>query len=133
MSDCSKTEEYISESKRMCEYYSDNNTGECCGSCPFYPDFCLTTPNINPENAEEAIRRVQKWSDEHPAPKPKTYADDFFEKFPNATRKHNNIPFGCRGNVYGFACKYYDHEKKFDQSFCEKCWLEPYEEQEENK
>ena len=126
MADCSKTEVYISESKRMCDYYSDNNFGSCCEDCPFYPSFCLTTPSMKPEHAKEAINIVQKWSDEHPEPKPKTYADMFFEKFPKQTLEYTNPDWKrriCRVELFGGMCKH---------GCCEKCWDEQYPKQEEN-
>lgn len=130
MADCSKTEVYISESKRMCDYYSDNNFGSCYEDCPFYPSFCLTTPSMKPEHAKEAINRVQKWSDEHPAPKTKTYADDFFEKFPKAPKEDGGIPMFCRASVYGDGSCDERYTGLGYENECIPCWNELYEESE---
>ena len=45
----------------------------------------------------------------------KTYAMDFFEKFPNAKKSESDIPTVCRANIYrdGLEC----HENG-----CKECW-----------
>ena len=45
----------------------------------------------------------------------KTYAMDFFEKFPNAMKSSNGQPLYCRANIYGdeFECP---------EGGCKKCW-----------
>ena len=59
-------------------------------------------------------------------PKPKTYADDFFEKFPNAPKDENGLPKPYLCDVYAskgfecFGCTIEDGRK---------CWLEQYPEQ----
>ena len=61
----------IKDLKRMCKEQFK------CGVCPFIDLDCCDL-NHFPDNADEI---VDKWVQEHPA---KTYAMDFFEKFPNA-------------------------------------------------
>ena len=68
-------------------------------------------------DAKEAIEIVQKWSDSHPIPKPKTYAEDFFEKFPNAP-KCCGTPSACRDCIYGSG-------KVCGPGLCKDCWNEP--------
>lgn len=51
--------------------------------------------------------------DEHPQ---KTYAQDFFEKFPNAP-KYGGRPGGCRTHIYG-------GELVCNVGGCKKCWNE---------
>lgn len=46
---------------------------------------------------DEAIAIVQKWSDEHP---PKTYRDDFFEKFPGAVKDKDGYPLFAPDYIY---------------------------------
>lgn len=50
----------------------------------------------------------------------KTYAQDFFEKFPNAEEEDVGIPSPCRGAIYGFrefsCCDKYVN--------CTDCWRE---------
>ena len=114
--DCSKTMNFFKEVKRMCKT-------EQCMSCPFvlgsgckisYFFLPTTAPTID---LPTMISMVQKWSDEHPL---KTYADVFFEKFPNADRGADQIPFICRRSIYGGEC---DKGKQ-----CSDCWNEPMEE-----
>lgn len=63
----------LKDLKRMCEMYT------LCDDCPLSSDeVCM--PDSLPDNADEI---VDKWVLEHPV---KTYAMDFFEKFPNATK-----------------------------------------------
>lgn len=61
------------------------------------------------------ISMVQKWSDEHPL---KTYAQDFFEKFPNALKDHEGVPNACLVDIYGSS---------FDECYgcCIDCWNKP--------
>lgn len=118
MADCGKTVDFLKERKRLCDSYK-------CKMCPvrqFFkiPDVC---PLFEDDLCEEKlIDFVQQWSDEHPEPKPKTYADDFFEKFPKASRYTRNgitVPTVQRCFVYEIECERGD---------CAKCWNEPYKE-----
>lgn len=93
----------IKDLKRMCE------TQECCtADCPLCREnSCL--PESLPDNADEII---DKWAQEHPV---KTYAMDFFEKFPNAPRSSDGIPQTCWGHVYGDG-------KYCSSNDCTECW-----------
>ena len=121
MADCMTTVEFLSEWQRMCD------TVKICMRCDIPVDSITGASCIQfvRKNRETAIRIVQKWSDEHPLPKPKTYADVFFEKFPNALKDVSGDPLGvCRYAVFDHSgCEY----KKPD---CMMCWNEPYPEQE---
>lgn len=78
----------IKDLKRMCESY-----GASCKGCPFYEiDACAA--HSLPDNADEI---VDDWVKEHPA---KTYAMDFFEKFPNAPKRTDGEPKTCIKNIY---------------------------------
>lgn len=90
-----------------------------CKNCPLCEDtekeICkigFISPCAWSNEIEEII---DKWVAEHPA---KTYADDFFEKFPNAPKDDLGNPKCCLGSVYPEfdmnTCQYYDS--------CEKCW-----------
>lgn len=76
----------------------------------------LTYSKICAEDVKTAIETVQKWSDEHPK---KTYAQDFFEKFPKAQSDSDGAPHTCRKTIYGGKCP---------GAGCGECWNEPMEE-----
>ena len=62
----------IKDLKRMCRLMDD------CYTCPLHDSRTVCgMPEKYPDNADEI---VDKWVEEHPV---KTYAMDFFEKFPN--------------------------------------------------
>ena len=71
------------------------------------------------KNAKKAIKIVQKWSDEHSR---KTYAQDFFEKFPDAQSNSDGSPIICKEIIYGGFNNYICTES------CYECWNEPMEE-----
>lgn len=127
MADCSKTVDFYNECDRMCDSFTN------CKGCPFeIPDGAC---NIE-QDIEYSIEIIQQWSDSHPEPKPKTYADDFFERFPNASKCYfnekdyvngNGFPEVKRCNVYGVGihgCK----EGRCTRETQMKCWNEPYKE-----
>lgn len=98
----------IKDLKRMCKSYDD------CVDCPMSDernDCKMRVPCDIPDNADEI---VDKWVAEHPA---KTYAQDFFEKFPNARKVDNGRPCSCRKNIYG-------DEQDCGQVGCYDCWNE---------
>lgn len=120
MADCSKTEVFLKELHRMCDSIvcSECEYGKSTESC------CA----LIMDNIDDSMLIVQKWSDEHPAPKPKTYAEVFLEKFPNALQSMCGLPTTCRKNVFGTG--YYGCElQHYD---CTVCWNEPYKEEGEN-
>lgn len=57
----------------------------------------------------------------------KTYADDFFEKFPNAQKEAGGEPRSCRNFVYGTEYAYC----KVSSECCHNCWNEPFPEKED--
>lgn len=131
IADCSKTEVFLAEWERMC----DNTDCECCAAMGLTKRCGVISCNFAiMRNKEDAIKIVQKWSYEHPAPKQKTYADDFFEKYPNAKRHENGRPLAYRCDVYGCECNYkkapevlyWRGKKGIDD--CLMCWNEPYKE-----
>ena len=99
---------------RLCK--SNQNGGFCNHTCPIFCGieeaegdscFCYIT-----HYTEEAEKIIDKWASEHPV---KTYADDFFKKFPKAGKFDDGTPYDiCVNSVYGtdFPC---------DES-CKDCW-----------
>lgn len=118
MIDCSKTENYLKEKVRMTKF-EDGSCGIKCADCPLSSSnnekelFCDNFQLLYPK---EAIAIVQKWSDEHTI---KTYKDDFFEKYPNATKCLDGVPNFCRDNLYGLNTRCSDKT-------CFECWNEPF-------
>ena len=117
--DCSKTKVFLAEWERMCDSTFLNN----CTLCQLYGrkgDGCSIYVRHYPE---EAIKIVQKWSDEHPI---KTRLSLLKEQYPNIVLNPNyGIPYDvCAGILYGFEnC---DGEGNYD---CEKCWNMPIKEE----
>ena len=93
----------IDDLKRMCK------TMSTCIDCPLHTGGISCMPITLPNNIDEI---VDKWVTEHPV---KTYAMDFFEKFPNALRGRNGDPQICRNYVYG------DGNFCFSKN-CAECW-----------
>lgn len=76
----------LKDLKRMCNTYTH------CSDCPLWT---ACPPEKFPDNVDEI---VDKWVSEHPV---KTYAMDFFEKFPNAPKSCNRTPEVCWALVHG--------------------------------
>lgn len=94
----------IKDLKRMCGSYGE------CNTCPLcIEDVTRCKASNLPNNVEEI---VDKWVAEHPV---KTYAMDFFEKFPNAPRESNGTPKICWKYVYGDG-------KYCSSDACTECW-----------
>lgn len=135
MADCSKTVDFIKARERMCDFYD----GWTCDGCPLNANNNGAGTHCGDfvaENTEKAVELVQKWSDEHQEPKPKTYADDFFEKFPKASKSYLTqkdyesgiaFPTAKRFHIYGIGsgcCMEEDCTRERQA----RCWSKPYEE-----
>ena len=120
--DCSKTIDFFAEAKRLC----DSRTGCTADAankeqCPMFGVCDRLLTEICVEDAIKAIEILQKWSDEHPK---KTYAQDFFEKFPKAQSNSDGTPFVCRKRIYG-GIHSATSEGCDDTRACYRCWSEP--------
>lgn len=114
--DCNKTIDFFPELKRLC------NSRTICKAdaankeqCPMFEICKHSFTKICAEDAIKAIGNLQKWSNEHPN---KTYAQDFFEKFPDAPKNEfkGRCPLACRRGIYGGECP---------SAGCVECWNEP--------
>jgi hypothetical protein len=111
--------EYLKEKARMTD-----DCNAACWECPFSEkNNCkkINCAEFQGQFPVEAVTIVEKWSREHPA---KTFADVFFEKFPNAQRTMSNVPpFGiCPDKIFKI-------EKVCNSSIsCTDCWNREYEE-----
>ena len=112
--------EYMAIKRRMVKMQKGGKCAPPCEACPLeYMNngvglACYQLETMRPE---KAIEIVKQWAKEHPA---KTYAQDFFEKLPNARKDNNGIPTACRKFVYGTKCENIGN--------CAVCWNEPMEE-----
>ena len=91
--------EYLKAKNRM-----TNNCDMNCEDCPLFSlnnGRGIPCREMEIKFPENDVRIVEKWAKEHPL---KTYAQDFFEKFPNALKDHNGIPTSCKRNIYGGIC-----------------------------
>ena len=119
MIDCSKTENYFAEKRRM--------TKRCelgCSNCPLNKDKILSCIAFQMLYPEQAISIVQKWSDEHP---PKTFLSEFLKNYPNAPLNGNKIPAG----ICPFHLGVMDRNECNDYKRCVECWNQPVEKDEE--
>ena len=100
----------IKDLKRLCKSFED-----ICDGCPLHNEIdnvCLMlTLERLPNNVDEI---VDKWVEEHPV---KTYAMDFFEKFPNAPKDRNGAPIACWKHVYG-------NGNDCGSGGCTECWTQ---------
>lgn len=97
---------YLREKNRM--------TNKCqieCRNCPLSSKNSIVVgcSTLEHEFPEDCVQIVEKWAKEHPL---KTYAQDFFEKFPNAPRDRKGLPILCKKKIYGGECS----------SKCTNCW-----------
>lgn len=101
---------------RMCSSYPD------CEGCPLeYTSLCRSIGSIGAttiDKINEINSAVVDWCEKH---KQKTYADDFFEKFPRARKASAScIPIMCMHHVYP------DSITKFGaycpDGGCKECW-----------
>lgn len=97
----------IKDLKRMCLSIKFG-----CATCPLGMFAGPCYPDFYPDNIDEI---VDDWVEKHPV---KTYAMDFFEKFPNAQRKATTgIPISCIRVIYS---EFYD--KDCPVGGCSECW-----------
>lgn len=118
---CSKTIDFFSELKRVCDSRAECTAGAADKEqCPLFA-FCRRT--LATQRAEEIIRAIeslQKWSNEHSR---KTYAQDFFEKLPKAKMTKEGVPKTCRVCCYGGRCQYFAVTGVVTE-LCKDCWNE---------
>lgn len=119
--DCNKTINFLHELKRLCDSRAACNAVQTNEEqCPL-SDVCVWRLGIVcNEDVKRAIEILQKWSNEHPK---KTYAQDFLEKFPEAQRNWDGVPFVCRKRIYG-GIHSTTLEGCDDTKACYRCWNE---------
>lgn len=126
MIDCSKTENYFAEKRRLTKRRKIyGNAYMCkidCANCPLNSSnngtngmtSCSDFETFYPE---KAIAIVQKWSDEHPQ---RTYLSELLRTFPNAE-------LNCNGTPKRIHCPHHLGLKDIDNcdEGCVECWNQP--------
>lgn len=117
--DCSKTIDFFVETHRLCASRRDCKLS-IVDKCPLY-EFCKKgVLTLSRKDIEYAIETLHKWSRENPR---KTYAQDFFEKFPKAQSYSDGSPVICRKIIYGEIRPPF--ENCYYTGACYRCWNEP--------
>lgn len=132
MIDCSKTENYFAEKRRMTERAKNGLCKLGCSNCPLCSinnnkgQSCTAFEMLYPE---KAIVIIQKWSDANPQ---RTYLTDLLEKYPNIPLDNNGKPsYVCPhdlGLMSAENCKLglmSVEDCKKDSNKCVECWNQP--------
>lgn len=100
----------IKDLKRMCEMQ------KFCADCPLSGEDASCMPDLFPDNANEI---VDKWVQEHPV---KTYADDFFEKFPDVQPVVHAEWICLEAEIGLYSCSKCEHNiLRATSNFCPNC------------
>ena len=76
--------------------------------------------------ADAYVELIEQWAKEHSERKRKTYAEDFFEKYPKCSKYPSGHPLGvCRKIVYG------QDIEAICKGECYDCWNEQMEDEDE--
>lgn len=116
MIDCSKTENYFAEKRRMTKRAENGLCKLGCSNCPLCSvnnNKGLSCTGFEMYHPEKAIEAVQRWSDEHPQ---RTYLSEFLKNYPNAPLDDDGSPKGVCPHTLGLA----DIDDCDDN--CIKCW-----------
>ena len=124
MIDCSKTENYFAEKRRMTKRAENGLCKLGCSNCPLCSvnnNKGLSCTGFEMLYPEKAIALVQKWSDEHSQ---KTFVTEFLKNYPRAVVNGDGIPNSVCPYDLGLMNKH-DCRKT-----CIECWNQPVEESE---
>lgn len=130
MIDCSKTENYFVEKRRMTKKRKLNGgTYICkldCANCPLNSLNNGTNDKISCSDfealyPEKAIAIVQKWSDEHPR---KTYLSEFLKNYPNTLLNDDGTPKRICPYELGLISKNNCRINRINRN-CVECWNQP--------
>ena len=91
------------------------NAANDCENCILSTAECICAM-LDSDDYEGMEEKILAWAAEHPAPRKKTRAEVFLEKFPHAKLDANACPDVCAAGVFNFACT---------QEDCKKCWNRP--------
>lgn len=121
MIDCSKTENYFAEKRRMTKRTKNGLCKTKCSDCPLCSDSngtsedmsCTTFETYYPE---KAVKVVQRWSNEHPQ---KTFVTEFLKNYPRAVVNGDGIPNSVCPYDLGLM------NKHGCRKTCIECWNQP--------
>lgn len=124
MIDCSRTENYFAEKRRMTKRCKGGSCELHCCDCPLHSENNGTSENLSCTSFErrypdKAIAIIQKWSDEHP---PKTYLSELLKNYPNVLLNDDGTPPFC---PYELGLISVDNCR--NDGDCVKCWNQPIE------
>lgn len=128
MIDCNITKNYFNEKRRMTKKHKLNGGAYICkldcSDCPLSSlnndaTDRMTCSEFEILCPEQAIKVVQRWSDEHP---PKTYLTELLKNYPNISLEDNVTPNFC---PYRLGLMSIDDCRK-DHN-CVECWNQPIE------
>lgn len=126
MVDCTKTENYFAERKRMTKLQKDGICKINCTDCPLNNlknGTGVPCSIFETHHTKKAIEIVQKWSDEHPQ---KTYLSEFLKTYPNTLLNDNGLPKDvCLYNLGLTDCR--------NDRNCVDCWNQPIKNNEEGE
>lgn len=127
MIDCSKTENYFAEKRRMTKRTEGGICKLKCSNCPLCSENNGTSESLScgcfeMYYPEKAVKAVQKWSDEHPQ---KTFLTEFLKNYPNAELDCKGTPKRICPHELGLT----DIDDCDDN--CVECWNQPFPEGEE--
>lgn len=131
MIDCSKTENYFAEKKRMIEKHRYICEVEGCADCPLHwskNGMSISCTKLEKNYPGKAIAIMQKWSNEHPQ---KTYLSELLEHFPNAPLHATGIPKDICPFHLGLMSK--DDCRNDRNRNCVNCWNQAIEDDEEGE
>lgn len=121
MIDCSKTENYFAEKKRMIKRAGIGVCRIKCEDCPLgitNNGMDVLCSEFEVLYSEKAIAIVQKWSNAHPQ---KTYLSELLRTFPNTPLKDDGTPKGIC--LYELGVTSLDNCEV--DNACAKCWNQP--------
>lgn len=126
MVDCTKTENYFAERKRMTKLQKDGICKINCTDCPLNNlknGTGVPCSIFETHHTKKAIEIVQKWSDEHPQ---KTYLSEFLKTYPNTLLNDDGLPKDvCLYNLGLTDCR--------NDRNCVDCWNQPIKNNEEGE
>lgn len=131
MIDCSKTENYFAEKRRMTKRAENGLCKLGCSNCPLCSgnnNKGLSCTGFEMLYPEKAIEIVQKWSDEHPR---RTYLSELLKHYPNTELDK----YGAPKRICPHRLGLHDMEgcKKNYSCACIECWNQALPEREEVK